>query len=190
MTMKHKGAPRAARLGAGAGRAAGHISRPRGGKCRGGTRAVNAGANEDRRRPNMRRDERCLDPTPSRELPRTGSRHIGNETAITRDLMTLPFIANSCSVSETLTRVESSDSWTRNGELFMIKSLAALGLTAALAFTPAIAFAQDATPTPAMDAKPMKPMKHKMKAKHVMKKSMKKMKMMPKPTPTPTDAPN
>jgi prophage tail gpP-like protein len=72
----------------------------------------------------------------------------------------------------------------------MIKSLAALGVTAALVFTPVVAFAQDATPTPAMsDAKPMKakPMKHKMKAKHVMKKSMKKMKA--EPTPAATDAP-
>jgi hypothetical protein len=76
----------------------------------------------------------------------------------------------------------------------MIKKLAALGITAALAFTPMVAFAQDATPaaTPAADASPMaKPMKHKMMKHKMMKHKMMKHKMMKKepeasPTPTPS----
>ena len=84
----------------------------------------------------------------------------------------------------------------------MLKKLAALGLTAALALSPMAALAQATdTTAPAADAKPMadtmkKPMKpkhHMMKKhvmkKHMMKKKMMKKKMMKKETPPPAEAP-
>jgi hypothetical protein len=76
----------------------------------------------------------------------------------------------------------------------MLKKLAALGLTAALALSPMAALAQATdTTAPAADAKPMaeKPMKpkHHMMKKHVMKKHVMKKKMMEKETPPPADAP-
>jgi len=59
----------------------------------------------------------------------------------------------------------------------MLKKIAALSLTAALAFAPVAAFAQDPTPAPtpaagdaATDAKPMMK-KHHMMKHHMMKKS-------------------
>ncbi len=75
----------------------------------------------------------------------------------------------------------------------MLKTFAALGLTAALVFAPLVALAEDATPTPT-PTETMKPMKHHMKhhMKHMMhKKKMKKEKMMaPKTDATPApDAP-
>lgn len=79
----------------------------------------------------------------------------------------------------------------------MLKKLAAIGLGASLILAPVITMAQTtpaATETPAagaaMPAKPMAhKMKHKAKAKHVVKKPMAKKPMAKKPMPTPTATP-
>jgi hypothetical protein len=78
----------------------------------------------------------------------------------------------------------------------MMKKLAALGLTAALAFAPMVALAQDQTPaaTPSSDASPAAtPMKHKAKS-HKMKShkmsTHKKSHHMKKPAPEASPAPS
>jgi len=71
----------------------------------------------------------------------------------------------------------------------MIKKIAAIGITAALAFVPVIASAQDATPAASPMASPMaKPMHHTTHHHHSMKKSSKPM-AKPMASPSPTDTP-
>jgi len=82
----------------------------------------------------------------------------------------------------------------------MLKQLAAIGIGAALILAPVVAFADDATPTPAASATPMAKKVVHHKAKHVVKKPVAAKPMakhhaakkpaakepMPTPTPTPT----
>ena len=78
----------------------------------------------------------------------------------------------------------------------MMKKLAALGITAAIAFTPIAVIAQTPTPeesaSPAASSEPMKPMKHKpmhhkkMMTHHKMHKKAMKPAASPSESPTPS----
>jgi hypothetical protein len=74
------------------------------------------------------------------------------------------FILNSCSLAHAMLALKTKSRATRNGDCTMLKKLAAIGVSAAIAFAPLAALAQSdqtapgAAPTDqsAMPAKPMK----------------------------------
>jgi hypothetical protein len=88
------------------------------------------------------------------------------------------FILNSCSLAHATLALKTKSRATRNGEWTMLKKLAAIGVSAAIAFAPLAALAQTDQPAPGAapaatdQAAPAKPMKK--KPMHKKKMSSKK----------------
>jgi hypothetical protein len=103
------------------------------------------------------------------------------------------FILNSSSLAHATLALKTKSQATRNGDHTMLKKLAAIGVSAAIAFAPLAALAQTDQPAPGAapaatdQAAPAKPMKKKPMKKHMSSSKMKKPMAAPAAAPAPAN---